>query len=136
MNFYKTKKNKLAGSSFHEVNRSAQILYKQIRSETKRTPYIRSKYFKNEKVFLAIFWSHLFEKHEWERTTRLKFYPCAIDLIKNSTYDPVTRENFKQTDEILHRFYGKTKDNQEFVVQIKENKRSKRKDMISIFGVK
>ena len=133
MIYYKTKKQKISGTSFKEVNKTAKIIFKQITSKTKRTPYIRSKYFKKEKIFLNLFWSHLFEKREKDRVRRLKFYDCALDLIKNSTHDPETRENFQKKDELLHRFYGVTKNGEKFVVQIKENKRTKRKDLISIY---
>ncbi len=133
MIYYKTKKQKISGTSFKEVNKTAKIIFKQITSKTKRTPYIRSKYFKKEKIFLNLFWSHLFEKREKDRVRRLKFYDCALDLIKNSTHDPETRENFQKKDELLHRFYGVAKNGEKFVVQIKENKRTKRKDLISIY---
>lgn len=133
MEIYKTTKNKIAGTSFHEVNKTAEQLFKLIKSRTKRTPYVRSKYFKKEKVFITLFWAHLFEKHEKDRMRRLKFFDCAIDLIKNSNFDPETRENFKKKDELLHRFCGITKNKEVFVVQIKENKRTKRKDLISIY---
>jgi len=133
MIYYKTKKQKISGTSFKEVNKTAKIIFKQITSKTKRTPYIRSKYFKKEKIFLNLFWSHLFEKREKDRVRRLKFYDCALDLIKNSTYDPETRENFRKKDELLHRFHGILASGEKFVVQVKENKRTKRKDLISIY---
>lgn len=130
---YKTKKRKIPGTSFKEVNRTASAIFKEVKKRTKRTPYIRSKYFKNEKIFLNLFWSHLFDKKEKDRTRRLKFYECALDLIINSTYNPETRENFIKKDELLHRFHGVTGSGEKFVVQIKENKRTKRKDLISIY---
>ena len=130
---YKTHKNKLSGTNFTEVNKKAVRIFRLIKSQSKRQPYIRSKYFRKEKVFLNLFWSHLHEKHEKDRVRRLKFFECALDLIRNSTNNPETRENFKQKDELLHRFYGATKNREEFVVQIKENKRTKRKDLISIY---
>lgn len=133
MELFKTKKKKISGTSFKEVNKTAQLIYKQIKSKTKRTPYIRSRYFKKEKVFLTLFWDHLFDKKEKDRVRRLKFYDCALDLIRNSTYNPETRENFQKKDELLHRFYGETSKGEKFVVQIKENKRTKRKDLISIY---
>ena len=113
--YFKTKSIKLPGTSFSE-------------------PYLRSKYFKNEKVFLTLFWSHLVQKRERDRVRRLKFFPCAMDLIIKSALNPETRENFQKKDELLHRFYGETKDGDKFVVQIKENKRSKRKGLISIYN--
>ena len=75
----------------------------------------------------------MFDKNEKDRVRRLRYYDCALDLIKNSNYDPVSRENFQKKDELLHRFYGVAKNNEKFVVQIKENKRTKRKDLISIY---
>ena len=133
MDLFKTKKKKISGTSFKEVNRTAQLIYKQIKSKSKRIPYVRSKYFKNEKVFLTIFWKHLFDKNEKDRVRRLKLYECALDLIKNSTINPETRENFKKKNELLHRFYGTLSSGERFVVQIKENKRTKRKDFISVY---
>jgi len=133
MEYFITSKNKLPGTSFHEINKVAESLYKEIKSRTKRTPYIRSNYFKKEKVFLTLFWAHLFDKREKDRVRRLKFFHCALDLIRNSSIDPITRENFKRKDEMLHRFYGRTKDKEIFVVQIKENKRTGRKDLISVY---
>ena len=133
MEYFKSSKQKIAGTSFKEVNKTAKFIFKQIESKTKRTPYIRSKYFNKDKIFLSLFWAHLFDKQEKDRTRRLKFYDCALDLIKNANSDPVTRENFQKKDELLHRFYGVTTNREKFVVQIKENKRTKRKDLISIY---
>lgn len=133
MEYFKTSKHKIAGTSFKEVNKTAQSIFKQVKSRTKRTPHIRSKYFKKEKIFLNLFWAHLFNKNEKDRVRRLKFYDCALDLIKNSNSNPVTRENFQKKDELLHRFYGAATNKEKFVVQIKENKRTKRKDLISIY---
>jgi hypothetical protein len=132
---YKTNRQKLPGTSFKEVEQAARAIFRQIKSRSKRTPYVRSKYFRKEKVFLNIFWQHLHEKHEKDRVRRLKFYDCAIDLIQHSTLAPETRENFQNKDELLHRFLGQTKSGDQFVVQIKEDKRSGRKDLISIYPV-
>src|SRR3989344_1754170 len=133
MNIYKTKEKQIGGTSFSEVRNEAERAYRQIKSRSKRTPYIRSKYFRKEKIFLALFWGHLFDKKEKDRVRRLKFYRCALDLIRNSSHDPETRENFQKKDELLHRFFGITKTGEGFIVQIKENKRTKRKDLISMY---
>ena len=130
---YKTKKQLLHGSSFSEVRAAAERIYKPIKSKTKRTPYVRSKYFRGEKIFLTLFWSHIFEKSAKDRIRRLKFFDCAIDLIRSSMINPESRENFRKKDEILHRFHGVTGSGEKFVVQIKENKRTKRKDFISVY---
>lgn len=133
MEYFKSTKHKIAGTSFKEVNKTAKIIFRQIESKTKRTPYVRSKYFKKDKIFLTLFWGHLFGKRDKDKIRRLKFFDCAIDVIKNSNYDPDTKENFKKKDELLHRFSGVTTNKEKFVVQIKENKRTKRKDLISIY---
>lgn len=132
MQIYQTKTKKFSGSNFKEVKKDAVASFQIIKSRTKRTPYIRSKYFKGEKVFLNIFWRHLYDKREKDRTRRLKFFACAMDLIKNSACSPTTKDNPNKKDEILYRFTGVTKNQDYFRVQIKENKRSKRKDFISI----
>ena len=133
MNVYKTKKQKITGSSFKEVNRVADRIFKQIKSRTKRTPYIRSKYFKGQKIFLNIFWRHLFDKRENDRVRRLKFFDCAMDLIRNTTYEPTTKENPNRKSELLHRFAGLTSKNEIFYIQIKEDKATERKDLLSVF---
>ena len=130
---YKTKKQKITGTSFQEINKTAKAIFNQVRARTKRTPYLRSKYFRKEKVFLTLFWTHLYNKREKDRIRRLKFFECALGLIRNSQCSPKTRENFKNKDELLHRFHGVLKNGEQFVVQIKENKRTKRKDLISIY---
>lgn len=53
ISIYQTKKYKISGTSFKEVFKNAEIVYKEIKSKSKRTPYIRSKYFNKEKVFLV-----------------------------------------------------------------------------------
>lgn len=132
-NLYKTSKNKISGSSFIEVRKEANRIFHFIKSKSKRSPYIRSKYFKGNKVFLNLFWAHIYEKNEKDRFRRLKLYNCALDLIKNTTYNPNTCDNFNKKDELLHRFEGVTRNNERFIVQIKENKRSNRKDFISVY---
>ncbi len=128
-----TKELPIAGSSFKEVEQEAIRTFRQIKSQTKRTPYVRSKYFRGEKIFLSIFWIHLYEKHEKDRTRRLRWYRCALDCLRNSRIDPETHENFEHKDELLHRFFGQTKAGEHFVVQVKEHKRTRRKDFISVY---
>ena len=130
---YQTKTDKLAGSNFQEVYKKALSVYKPIKQRTKRQTYIRSVYFKKEKIFLNIFWNHLFDKSWGERTKRLQYFACAIDLIKNSRNQPTSKENPNKSGEILHRFAGLTKQKELFFVQIKENKKSGNKYLMSVF---
>ena len=134
---YLTKTKKLPGTKYSEVYKKAFRLYSQIKKHTKRRPYIRSTYFKKDKVFLGIFWSHLKDKIDLkDKTRRLKYLPCAIELIRKSNFNPTSKENVDRKSEILHRFIGKTSENEIFYVQIKENKRNNQKYLISIFPLK
>ncbi len=134
---YKSKIVKIAGTDFHEVYGEAFDFYKLEKRKTKRRPYLRSAYFDKEKVFLDLFWIHIGEKQNFrDKIRRMKFFPCAIDLIKNSKFPPTSKENPNKRSEILHRFKGKSRDSDLFFVQIKENKKSGQKWLISVFPCK
>ncbi len=137
MQIYKTKATKFAGTDFREVHQQALSFYGIIKRKTKRRPYVRSAYFKKEKIFIDLFWHHLFEKSNWrDRIRRVKYFACGIDLIKQSRFAPKTKENPNKPSELLHRFYGMTPDNELFYVQIKEDKRTGQKFLLSIFPEK
>jgi hypothetical protein len=134
MKAYKTKTNKLSGTSHKEINKKAQVVYNEIKRKTKRRPYVRSVYFKKSKIFVGLFWSHLYDKvNRGDRDRRIKLFPCAIDLIQNTKIDPESRDNPNKSSEILHRFYGLSRDNEKFCVQIKEDKRTGEKFFVSVF---
>lgn len=134
MQCYQTHTDKLSGTDLKEVIKKASQLYDEIIGRTKRRPYIRSKYFNKEKIFLGLFWEHLHGKlNHRDKLRRIKLFPLAIDLIKNTKIEPISKENVDKTSEILHRFIGRTKDKEIFFVQIKESKRSKEKFFISVF---
>ena len=133
MEIYKIKSKAFRGTKYHDVYLKAFGLYKQIKASTKRRTYIRSAYFKRDKIFLAIFWEHLKQKNWKDRTRRLKYFPCAIDLIKNSKLVPVSKEDPNNLGEILHRFAGITSGNEVFYVQIREVKKTDQKFLISMF---
>jgi hypothetical protein len=136
MKAYRTKISKLSGTDFHEVHRKARDYYKQIKKKSKRRPYIRSAYFDKNKIFLELFWQHLFDKENWQdRLRRLKYFTCAIELIKNCNFEPMSRENPNKRSEILHRFIGIARDNEVFFVQIKEDKQTGNKYLISVFSL-
>lgn len=82
---------------------------------------------------MSLFWQHLNDKHHNERTRRLKYFPCAIELIRHSKYDPTSIENVDRKSEILHRFAGITSENELFYIQIKENKKNGQKYLMSVF---
>ncbi|KKQ80600.1 MAG: hypothetical protein UT02_C0005G0011 [Parcubacteria group bacterium GW2011_GWC2_38_7] len=134
MKAYKTKIQKYPGSTFHDVHKLAFSLFTEIKHKTKRRAYIRSAYFNKDKIFLDLFWHHLFEKQNWrDRVRRMKYFACAIDLIKNSKINPASKENPNKKNELLHRFYGITNDKDLFCVQIKEDKKKGQKFLLSVF---
>lgn len=130
---FQTKSKKLSGSKYGEIHKKAFDLYTTIKKQSKRRVYIRSAYFNKDKIFLSLFWSHLKEKHYPERARRLKYFACALELIRQTKFDPESKENVDKTSEILHRFMGITPDSEIFYVQIKENKRNGQKYLISVF---
>lgn len=133
LEIYKTKVKKLVGTSYGEVYAKSKFIYKTITYKTKRRPYVRSIFFKKEKVFIDIFWTHLAEKNKNDRFRRLKQYNCGLDLLKNSRVIPTSKINKEKPGEILHRFKGINGNQEYFIVQVKENIKSKEKNFMSVF---
>ena len=132
MNPFPVKTNKLTGSSGKEVMKKAQDYFKIIKRRTKRQPYVRSAYWGKQKIFFTYFWKHLYQKPPSQRKERVQYLPCAIELIEKGRNEPTTKPNPNKKSEVLHRFYGVTKEKKEFYVQIKENINSKRKELMSV----
>jgi hypothetical protein len=130
---YKTKSKKISGTSYSEVMRNAFAVYDEIKKKTKRRPYIRSAYFKKEKIFLDYFREHLFQKSPKERINRLRYLKAAIELVKNSRNEPIIKKDPNKNKETFYKFIGLTGEGDLFFVQIKEDKR-KRKYLMSCFG--
>lgn len=134
MDIFKSKIPRIPGTDFHEVYGEAFSFYKKIKAGSRRRPYVRSAYFKKDKIFLKLFWHHLREKKNFrDKIRRLKYFPCAIELIKESKLQPTLKQNPNKKSEILYRFAGINQDNQLFFVQIKESKKTKNKWLISVF---
>lgn len=134
MKVYKSKIGVLPGTSYSEAMRAARREYRLIQSHTpRRQPYIRSRYFTKDKIFVTSFWQHLNQKAPTDRFRRIKLFACAIDLLRNNTHDSEVMQNPNKPYESLHRFAGQTKDGEIFYVQIKENKKTNRKDFMSVF---
>jgi hypothetical protein len=133
MQLYKSKRPILSGSNYGETVKQARKIYHTIAKKTKRRPYIRSKYFDKEKVFLDEFWNHLQQKAWGDRARRIKFYNCAIDLLIHSSLPPTTKVNPKNAEKLWHRFYGQALDGERFVVQVMESRKQLKKKFISVF---
>lgn len=115
------------------VYKEARSLYQKIQKKTKRRPYIRSAYFKKEKVFLESYWHHLYQKNWRDRVRRMKLFPCGVDLIENSHQAPQSKMNPRDSGEMLHRFSGRTPEEILFDVQIKEEIKTGNKWLMSTF---
>jgi len=136
MQIYKTKQPRLTGTSYNELERKARKIHNEIARRTKRNPYVRSAYFKKNKVFIGLFWQHLNQKSRRDRKRRLQLYSCAIELIRHSSCDPIVKPNPNGKNEIVYRFNGISKDGVLFCVQIKEDLRSDNKYFMSVFATK
>jgi len=130
---YQTRIKKIKGGEDETIFKQAFALYKQISSKTKRRAHIRAAYFNKEKVFLDFFWHHIQEKNWQDRRRRLRYYACALDLIKNNRIPSITKINPNKRTEKLHRFSGMTVEEEIFYVQIAENLKTGEKHLISIF---
>jgi hypothetical protein len=137
MKIYQSKASQIPGTSYKDVCAVARREHNKIENSTKRNPYVRSTYFTRQKIFISpLFWNHLSQKHLKNQTKRLKLYNAAIDLMRKSRCEPDTVFDGGNKSVLLHRFYGVTKDKVEFCVQVKENKRTGRKDFMSVFDKK
>jgi hypothetical protein len=132
---YKTKVSMITGSDYGEIVKSARLHHKKIAAKTKRQPYVRSKYFGNKKVFVDSFWDHLGQKSRPDRIRRLKLFPCAIELIRDSTCVPTIKPNPNDYRFTVYRFEGETPYGLRFMVQINEDKKTKKRYFMSVFPV-
>ena len=130
---YRTSFLPLAGHRFSGLVREFRSLLLAIEKKSNRQAYLRSAYFQKQKIFLTHYWSHLQQKPRPERIRRMKYLPCGLDLVRHSRLQPFTVENVDAPNELLHRFAGVTKKGVRFYVQIKEFKRSGRKELLSVF---
>lgn len=133
MKIYRSKAQKIRRQTYRRIHDVCTKIYKEIQSKSKRRPYVRSKFFRNEKVFLELFWVHLRQKNKKERTRRLRYFEPALDLLMHSVCTPVIKENPNKNSEILYRFHGISQDGEEFFVQVKEDKKKKQKYFMSVF---
>lgn len=134
MKNFKSKASLLAGTSYEEVIINARREQKKIEKLTKRNPYVRSRYFNKDKIFISpLFMTHIMQQKYTVRTERLKLYNAAIDLLRNTRCEPETIIKKSDLSVLLHRFYGVTKEGIEYCVQVKQHKRSGRKDFMSVY---
>jgi hypothetical protein len=134
---YKSKYSKIKSSSHSVLLKETRKQFHTIQKKNpRRVPYVRSAYFTKDKIFISLFWAHLQQKRAGDQVRRLQLYTCAIDLIRNSNNTPETIFTYTDKDHALHRFEGVSSEGTKFYVQIRENKRTNRKDFMSCFPAK
>ncbi|MDR2672188.1 MAG: hypothetical protein LBC35_02620 [Coriobacteriales bacterium] len=132
MEFFKSRHTNLSGSNDRELYHKARAIQQAMTAGSRRRPYVRSKFFNRQKVFLDIFWTHLFAKNPGERRRRIALFACVVDLVQNTTYQP---EIYVRGNERFYRFFGVSKNGVRFAVQIKQD-RKKALYLLSVFQCK
>lgn len=119
---YRAKSKKLSGTNYKELMHQSMQIFRSIEKQTKRRPYIRSPYFRKDKIFFHYFWTHLKQKPPRERFRRLQYFAAAVELIAHSRNKPEVKPNPNRPKEMIYRFAGRTSDNYDFYIQIKESR--------------
>lgn len=130
---YRCRANPIGRSRFVGIIPQARAMFRTLQKQTKRRPYVRSTYFSKDKVFFDFFWQHMEQKLPSDRARRLKYFPCALELMRKARNDPVTYIDPTQPNGILHRFLGKTSDGRLFWVLVREDRRTDKKQLLTIF---
>ncbi len=131
MHVWKVKTQIIPDKTYKTINKIARSIFHEIERKTKRKPYIRSRYFQKQKIFLSFFWEHLSTKKIQDKVRRLKYFECALEVIQNSYFEPETVKNPNNQRETLYRFYGQTAQSI-FIVQIKKDKKNQL-EFMSVF---
>lgn len=134
MKIFNTKNRKFGATKYADLIKIVRRQYHIIERRTRRRPYIRSAYFKKDKIFLELYWKHIDQKSSSERRRRLRFFSCGIELIEKSHVSPISKQNVNRKNEILHRFAGIERGGDLFYVQIKEDIKANKKYLMSIFS--
>lgn len=129
---YTCRASLIPGHNYATVAKIARKIFNEIKGKTKRRPYIRSAYFKNEKIFFDNFWPHLNQKYHVDQLRRLKYFDCAIELIQKSHIMPSVE--FVSNKERLYRFNG-ISNGRYFALQIKEDLKRHQKFLMSVFPI-
>lgn len=133
MNVFHIKTKQFSGTDYHEVYHHAVTYYRTLTAHSRRRPYIRSIFFKKQKIFLELFWRHIFDKNIRDRARRLKYLACAIELLQNSRLPPTSKINPNDRSEILHRFLGSVGDGTTIAIHIRQEKRTGALWLMSVF---
>ena len=123
--FYRTKANRCCKTSFTEAMDFGLAKLPKSAKKTRRRAFVRSMYFSKQKIFLDLFWRHLYQKNISNRRRRIRLLEAGLELIRKSKLEPSKIQNPNNSKEYFYKFLGKTKDGYPFCVQIKEYKRQR-----------
>lgn len=132
---YRCKTAVLKGSRFLDIMPQARQIFRTLQKQTKRRPHVRSAYFNKDKIFFDYFWQHLQRKLPSDRGRRLLYFPCALEVLHKSRHDPLTFVDSRYPNIIKHRFDGLTKNGQHFAVVIHQDRKTGKKQLLSIYPV-
>jgi len=127
--YYQSRLPRISGTNYTEILAKARAIYRDLDIQTgHRNTYVRSEYFKKQKIFLKTYWDHFGDKRLSQRRQRIPYYAATIDLLKNTRVKP---DELYEKEHHLYRFFGITKDGHKFVVQVKANRKNEKYHMSS-----
>lgn len=130
---YHCKTKPLVGHRFVEIMPRARGVFRALQKQTKRRPYVRSTYFHRDKIFFDFFWQHLQQKSVVDRARRLKYLPCALEVLRKSRHDPVTFVDIRRPGIIKHEFVGVAPDGMRFSVVVQQDRGTDKKQLLSLY---
>jgi hypothetical protein len=131
MRYFKIKTRPITGTNLKEVTKKSMSIFHDIEKQTRRRPSVKCQVLGGNKVFIGEYLAHQNQKMRLDKLRRLKFFPCAIDLIENTTEKPT--EKTLRSGETLYRLYGIAGNGQRFVVQISKNPKTDNRRLMSSF---
>lgn len=130
---YQCKAKPISGRRFVDVIPQARKLLRTVQKKTKRRAYIRSAYFHKDKIFFDFFWQHMLAKSAVDRARRLKYLPCALELLRSSRCDPLSFIDEYQPGIIKHEFKGRSPDGMNFSVIVQEDRKTNKKQLLTLY---
>lgn len=130
---FSCKTQPLKGHRFVEIMPQARQAFRALQRKTKRRPHVRSAYFNKDKIFFDFFWHHMQRKSVVDRARRLKYFPCALEVLRQSRQDPGTFVDKYQPNVIKHEFQGKAPDGMTFSIIVQQDRKKGEKQLLSIY---
>lgn len=130
---YQCKAKPFSGHRFVDIIPQARKLLRTLQKQTKRRVYIRAVYFHKDKIFFDFFWQHMQTKSAVDRARRLKYLPCALELLRNSRCDPISFMDEYQSGIIKHEFKGNSPDGMNFSVIVQEDRKTNKKQLLTLY---